>query len=109
MNHQQQQPPGVILQGSRTPTSKRINQWCAHYGRTLVAHQCNSRTAAITVARRLYASTTAAQRSAMLVQDKERDDEELLLKAAGVVDARGNGRLARSMERFAKRRGVTRG
>ena len=45
----------------------------------------------------------------MLVQDKERDDEELLLKAAGVVDARGNGRLARSMERFAKRLGVPRG
>lgn len=94
-------PSGVILQGSIGPGSRRINLWCAHYGRELIAHGCRTKTAALSAAQRWYAGTTEAQRAGLRRRDKAQDDSELLISAAKVASARGERRLALALTRFA--------
>jgi hypothetical protein len=95
-------PLGVVLSGSlASPLSKRINSWDAFYAGVRIVIGLRTRALACAAAWGWYERTPSSARDHMLQVQAREEACDTICKAADIVDANGNGRLAMALREFA--------
>ena len=72
--------------------SRRINQWCAHFGSVSICQGIRTRNQAATLAWEWYESTSRKQRETILRNDELDNVRERIRDAAVLIRQYANGR-----------------